>query len=91
MPHLRPGAEAQAVVDRVHGWIEEAGRDPAKFGIEGRLSLPQISRDQWAKELAAWRAMRGVIHISVNTMNLGLKSPTNHVETLRRFKEEAGV
>ena len=91
MPHFRPGAEAQAVVDRVHGWIKEAGRNPARFGIEGRLSLTQVPRDQWSKELAAWRAMGGVTHISVNTMNLGLKSPSDHVETLRRFKEEAGV
>jgi len=35
--------------------------------------------------------MRGVTHISVNTMNFGFKSPADHVETLRRFKEEAGV
>lgn len=35
--------------------------------------------------------MQGVSHISVNTMNLRLKSAADHVETLRRFKEEAGV
>ena len=52
---------------------------------------PQVPRDQWTKELAAWRAMRGVTHVSVNTMNVGLKTPADHVETLRRFKEEAGV
>ena len=58
MPHFRPGAEAQMVVDRVRGWVKEAGRDPAKFGIEGRLSLSQVSREQWAMELAAWRRFK---------------------------------
>ena len=35
MPHFRPGPDAQAIVDRLHGHIKEAGRDPGKFGIEG--------------------------------------------------------
>jgi alkanesulfonate monooxygenase SsuD/methylene tetrahydromethanopterin reductase-like flavin-dependent oxidoreductase (luciferase family) len=91
MPHFRPGPEAQAIVDRVHGWIKEAGRDPSKFGIEGRLSLPQVPREQWSKELAAWRVMGGVTHVSIITMNVGLITPGDHVDTLRRFKEEAGV
>src|SRR5882724_12610845 len=38
MPHFRPGAEAQAVVDRLHGLVREAGRDPAAFGIDGRMT-----------------------------------------------------
>lgn len=91
MPHFRPGSEAQAVVDRLHGWVKEAGRDPGRFGIEGRFSLAQVPRDQWGKELAAWRAMRGVTHTSVYTVGLGLKTPADHVETLRRFRVEAGV
>lgn len=91
MPHFRPGPEAQAVVDRLHGWVREAGRDPGKFGIEGRFTLAQVGRQQWGKELTAWRAMRGVTHLSVYTVGLGLKTPTDHVEALRRFKDEAGA
>jgi len=89
MPHLRPGPEAQKAVDQIHGWVREAGRDPATFGIEGRFTVAQMSRDQWGKELAAWRAMRGVTHICVNTIGIGLKTPSEHVETLRRFQELA--
>ena len=91
MPHFRPGAEAQAVVDRLHGWVREGGRDPGKFGIEGRFALGHVPRDQWATELAAWRAMRGVSHVCVYTVGLGLKTPAEHVERLRRFREEARV
>jgi probable F420-dependent oxidoreductase len=91
MPHFRPGAEAQGVVDRLHGWVKEAGRDPGRFGIEGRFALAQVPREQWGKELAAWRAMRGVTHVCVHTVGLGLKTPAEHVEQLRRFREEAGV
>jgi len=91
MPHFRPGPDAQVVVDRVHGWVREAGRDPGKFGIEGRFALAQVPRNQWAKELTAWRAMRPVTHVSVYTVGLGLKTPADHVETLRRFRDEAGA
>jgi probable F420-dependent oxidoreductase len=86
---LRPDAEAQARVDRVHALVAAAGRDPGAFGVEGRLSLAQHTPDQWAREVAAWRAMRGITHLCVDTMRLGLSKPEQHVETLRRFKETA--
>ena len=88
MPHFRPGSEAQATVDRLHGLIREAGRDPARFGIEGRMSLSQVSVDERPRELAAWRAMRGITHLCVNTMGLGLARPEEHVSTLARFKKD---
>jgi probable F420-dependent oxidoreductase len=91
MPHFRPGPEAQAIVDRLHTMVKDAGRDPAKFGVEGRITLAQVPREQWAKELAAWRAMRGITHLCVHTAGLGLKTPAQHVETLRRFRQDAGV
>lgn len=86
---LRPGPEAQARVDRAHALVMAAGRQATEFGIEGRVSLAQLSPDQWAGELAAWRAMRGVTHLCVDTMRMGLSKPDQHVETLRRFKETA--
>jgi probable F420-dependent oxidoreductase len=91
MPHFRPGADAQAVVDRLHGLVKDAGRDPGRFGIEGRVTLAQVPRDQWAREITAWRAMRGITHLSIHTVGLGLRTPADHVETLRRFRQEAGV
>ncbi len=83
---FRPGPAAQQTIDRVHGLVREAGRDPAAFGIEGRVALAQVPPAEWAKELAAWRAMRGITHLCVNTMGLGLPGPEEHVRTLERFK-----
>jgi probable F420-dependent oxidoreductase len=91
MPHFRPGAPAQAVVDRLLGLVREAGRDPAMFGIEGRISLAQVPPADWRRELQAWQAMRGITHLSINTMNLGLAKPADHVDTLRRFREAVGL
>ena len=83
---FRPGPAAQQTIDRVHGLVREAGREPAAFGIEGRVALAQVPPAEWAKELAAWRAMRGITHLCVNTMGLGLPGPEEHVRTLERFK-----
>jgi probable F420-dependent oxidoreductase len=88
LPSFRPGAAAQQTVDRLHGLIREAGRDPATFGIEARMALAQTPVETRAKDIAAWRAMRGITHFCVNTMGLGLASPAEHVKTLERFRAE---
>ncbi len=90
LPHFRPGREAQAIVDRLHRLIKDASREPAAFGIEGRFAIAQVPPDAWARELEAWRAMRGVTHLCVHTVGLGLKTPDEHIQTLRRFKEVSG-
>ncbi len=83
---FRPGPAAQQTIDRLHGLVGQAGRDPAAFGIEGRVALAQVPPTEWAKEMAAWRAMRGITHLCVNTMGLALPGPEEHVKTLERFK-----
>ena len=89
MPHFRPGPEAQAIVDRLHGYIREAGPDPVKLGIEDRITLSHVPPAQWTKELAAWRGMHGITHLCVHTVGLWLKTPVEHVQMLQRFKKEA--
>jgi probable F420-dependent oxidoreductase len=85
---FRPGPAAQQTVDRLLGLVREAGRDPAAFGIEGRVALSLVPPEERAKEMAAWRAMRGITHLCVNTMGLGLPGPEAHVRTLERFKKD---
>ena len=86
----RPDAEAQALADRTHELVKASGRDPASFGIEGRVTLARLTPDQWASEIEGWRTMRGVTHLSVDTMRMGLTKPGEHIETLRRFKDAVG-
>jgi probable F420-dependent oxidoreductase len=85
---FRPGPAAQHTVDRLHGLVREAGRDPKAFGIEGRVALARVPPQEWAQEMAAWRAMRGITHLCINTMQLGLASPEEHVRTLERFRKD---
>ena len=85
---FRPGPASQQIIDRLHGLVREAGRDPAAFGIEGRVALAKLLPTEWAKELADWRGMRGITHVCVNTMGLGLPGPEEHVRTLERFRRD---
>ena len=88
LPSFRPGPAGQETIDRLHGLIREAGRDPAAFGVEARMALATTPVEQRAKDIAAWRAMRGITHLCVNTMGLGLPGPEEHVRTLERFKKD---
>jgi probable F420-dependent oxidoreductase len=88
LPSFRPGPAGQQTVDRLHGLVREAGRDPAAFGIEARMALAKVPAEERVKEIAAWRAMRGITHLCVNTMGLGLPGPEEHVRTLERFKKD---
>ena len=85
---FRPGPAAQQTVDRLYALVREAGRDPAAFGVEGRVALANLPVAERAKEMAAWRAMRGITHLCVNTMGLGLAGPEEHVSTLERFRKD---
>jgi len=88
LPSFRPGPAGQQTVDRLHGLVREAGRDPAAFGIEARMALAQVPAEKRGEEIAAWRAMRGITHLCVNTMGLCLPGPEAHVRALERFKKD---
>jgi hypothetical protein len=55
------------------------------------MTLPQIPPADWGRELEAWQAMRGVSHLCVHTAGMGLRTPADHVQTLRRFREAVGL
>lgn len=89
-PQLRPDDRARVVLERFHGLVREAGRDPKAIGIEGRVNLGRGTPDDWTKAAADWRAL-GATHLSVNTMGAGLQSPQDHIHAMRRFKEGVRV
>jgi probable F420-dependent oxidoreductase len=87
-PQFQPGPQAQETVERLRGYIEEAGRRREDVGIEGRISLFNTPETEWGKALEGWRAL-GATHVSFNTMNAGLASPQAHIDAIRRLKEQA--
>jgi hypothetical protein len=84
-PLLGPDEKCRALIETIHRYAKEAGRDPSAIGIEGRISHGEGSPERWINELEAWRKL-GATHVSFNTMKAGLPSPTAHIEALRRFQ-----
>jgi probable F420-dependent oxidoreductase len=89
-PQIRSLEEAPAVMEKLHGYAEEAGRDPKTIGIEARGTVARGGPEDWAASLEAWRDL-GATHYGMNTMNAGLRTPDEHVEALRRFKDAIGL
>jgi probable F420-dependent oxidoreductase len=74
-----------ATMDKIHGWLQEAGRDPKTFGIEGRLDAGQGTPDDWQKVVDMWRGF-GASHLSVGTNGVG-RGPQAHIDRLRQVRE----
>jgi probable F420-dependent oxidoreductase len=77
----------EATMAKVRGWLAEAGRDPATFGIEGRLDASRGTPDDWRKDVELWRGF-GASHLSVSTGGLG--GPDTHVQRLREVQQVIG-
>lgn len=60
----------EATMEKVHGWLREAGRDPASFGIEGRLDAGSDAPEDWRTTIEMWRGF-GASHLSVSTGGVG--------------------
>lgn len=60
--------------------LAEAGRDPERFGIAGRVAW-RGDRQAVLADLDRWREV-GATHCSVNTMGAGLGTPADHAAVL---------
>ncbi len=88
-PQMQPGDDAQATVERLEVFAEEAGRDSASIGMEPRINLADGDPEFWQEQARVWEGM-GATHVSVNTMRAGLSSPQDHIDAIQQFKEVIG-
>jgi probable F420-dependent oxidoreductase len=88
-PQMPPDDSAREAIRQLRSYAQAAGRDPARIGIEARLSIGRVPEQGWAEFVAAWQAL-GATHLSVNTMDAGLRSPQEHIDALRHVKAVLG-
>src|SRR2546425_7982914 len=86
LPQGKPDERMREAVERLQSYIREAGRDPSKVGIEARMNAREGDLDEWVRQTEGWQDL-GATHISINTMGAGFKSPDEHIEAIRRYKE----
>jgi probable F420-dependent oxidoreductase len=87
-PQFRPGPQGAETIERLRGYVRDAGRREEDVGIEGRISMFNTPEEQWGEALEGWRGLRAS-HVSLNTMGVGLQSPGGHIDAMRRFIELA--
>ena len=81
-----PTPEVTSAVERVKGYTQDAGRDPAAMGFEKVVGYGDSLLAEAPKTVSDWET-EGVTHLSLNTMKSGLSTPSDHIEAIRRFKE----
>ncbi len=75
-----------ATMERLRGWVEEAGRDPDEIGIEWRIDVSSGTPDDWRVEVEERRAL-GATQVSIQTMRGGLDGPDDHIGRIREAAE----
>lgn len=85
-PQGKPDAQMHATLERLRGYIREAGRNLDSVGIEARVSMNEGDLDELVRLTNGWRDL-GATHITINTMGAGYTSPAQHIEAIRRYKE----
>ena len=85
-----PNDAGRAMFERFRGFVREAGRDPERFPIEGRLSVARVpgGPDEWTRTATAFRDL-GCSHLEINTMGAGYRDLAAHVATLERIRRDA--
>ena len=78
--------EVQAGIDRIRSVAESAGRDPSTIGLQASITVGADVENQLA-EAAKLEAV-GATHVALFTSNLGLTSPQEHIDVIRRFAEQ---
>lgn len=73
-------------MELMRGWVEEAGRDWASFGVEQRISVALGTPDAWRAAAEEWAEL-GATHLSLVTMGAGLEGADAHVDLLREARE----
>jgi probable F420-dependent oxidoreductase len=82
--HLPPNHDGHTGMEAFQRFVREAGRDPAKVPVEGRLPV-RGGPEEWKRGIEAFRAM-GMTSVELNTMGAGYRSLDEHLEALRRFR-----
>lgn len=81
-----PDDEMRGHIERLHGYLRDAGRDPQRFGIDPWISILDLGQDVWRQRVEAWRAL-GATHVAIDTMRAGFRTPQEHMDAIRAFRD----
>ncbi|MDR7545231.1 MAG: LLM class F420-dependent oxidoreductase [Armatimonadota bacterium] len=79
-----PASTPREMVERLRRELALTGRDPASFGIEGRIPLGSGGPETWRRAVNEWRDLCAT-HLCVGTMQAGFATPDAHLAAVRQF------
>jgi probable F420-dependent oxidoreductase len=85
MPNTMPLEQLESMLNQLHGYLRDAGRDPHSFGIDCRINMNRTQEADWADEIVQLQKL-GATHICINTMGMGFQSAVQHIEAIEQFK-----
>jgi alkanesulfonate monooxygenase SsuD/methylene tetrahydromethanopterin reductase-like flavin-dependent oxidoreductase (luciferase family) len=85
-PNISTNDEGMAIVERVHAYAREAGREPATLPLEGRVHIGGRPPTDWQQQVQAWQRL-GATSIIAEARGGGLAFPDQHIATLRHFRQ----
>ncbi len=88
-PQVSPGPQLDGAREVVYAAAREAGRDPARLGMEGRISW-RGDAGKLADQAGRWQEA-GATHLAVNTMGAGLASLGDHLGALEQAAAALGL
>ena len=80
--------DAYARVPVLQRMLVRADRNPATFGIEGRIAYGRGAPDDWRRAMDHWRTA-GATHVALSTLSPGLLTPDDHLRAIERFADVA--
>lgn len=86
MSNVRPVEKLKSEIEALHSYLREAGRDPAAFPIETRISAARTPQNEWANE-AQRLAKIGVSYLGIDTMRAGFTTLQQHLDAVTEFKQ----
>ena len=83
--HLPPDDDGRAGMKAFRHFVQDAGRDPTKVPVEGRVQAAHGGPEEWKRGIEAFRAM-GMTSVELTTMGAGYRTVDEHLEALRQFR-----
>lgn len=84
LPMVKNPEDFQRQMEMVDSYLTKAGRTRDDIGIEVRISYGSGDLQRLEESVRTWDSA-GVTHLSLNTMNCGFDSPSEHLEAVQRF------
>ena len=86
IPTGKPDSTRKKLLDNLAIYLDEQGRKIEDIGIESWVNYSDFASGEMLTNVEEWKAL-GATHLSINTMNCGMKFPDEHIRAISTFKD----